>query len=122
MNSIKKSSFLEILFVAVVFTLAATYSYFIGSKGFSGFDLSPMISIAQSLHQGNGFHDFIDNPFSPGFALILKFFSQILGGVSWNTFTFSVISLLVFVYSLQAISILNQIIQTELYSIHFFWF
>ena len=79
--------------MAVVFILAATYSYFIGSKGFAGFDLSPMISLAQSLHQGNSYHDFIDNPFSPGFALILKIFSQIFGGVNWNTFTLSVILL-----------------------------
>ena len=67
LNTLKKTSFLEILFLAVIFILAATYSFFIGSKGFAGFDLSPMISLAQSLHQGNGFHDFIDNPFSPGF-------------------------------------------------------
>ena len=46
-----------------VFTIAAVYSSFIGSKGFAGFDLAPIVSLAQAMYSGQSFHDFVDNAF-----------------------------------------------------------
>ena len=70
-----------------ILTIAAIYSSFIGSKGFAGFDLAPIVSLAQAMYVGQSFHDFIDNVFSPGFAVILKLMAIIHGGVTWNLFT-----------------------------------
>ena len=87
LNAIKKINFLEALFVTFVFTIAAVYSSFIGSKGFAGFDLAPIVSLAQAMYSGQSFHDFVDNAFSPGFAVILKLMAVINDGVTWNLFT-----------------------------------
>ena len=70
-----------------ILTIAAIYSSFIGSNGFAGFDLAPIVSLAQAMYVGQSFHDFIDNVFSPGFAVILKLMAIIHGGVTWNLFT-----------------------------------
>jgi hypothetical protein len=72
--------------IIIILIVSALFAKFIGTTGWSGFDISPIVSLAQAMYSGQSFHDFIDNPFSPGFAAILKIFSIIHGGVSWNVF------------------------------------
>ena len=91
MNLIKKISLSNSYIVLLLYILSSSYAIFIGSKGFAGFDLSPMISLAQSLHSGLSYHAFIDNPISPGFAVILKFLSYFAGEVSWDMFIWGAI-------------------------------
>jgi len=70
----------------LLFFLASSFGLILSFKGFAGFDLSPIISLASGLNNGMGFHDFITNPFPPGFAFLLKIAAYPFNQISYQWF------------------------------------